>query len=255
MGCGAGRAGPGVKGVWERASLGERFSAREKGASGGYRIEAPSYVTRLVGYHRDAGTRFWLSRSDKIIVGSESLRFENTVGRSADRGEWFFRRGGGGAALGAALPVAPDGGGRAGRRAGGAESAGPPRAPAVRDPGGRYLGQPGLGWAGEDTLYGSCWRRFIPSPRPSREIPARRLPGGFLSGHQLFPRGDRRSGAQEPGHCQGRPPGGPGGAACWPFYRVFPSRSWWSSNVRRAPSPEPCGCARRPTAAAIRRRN
>ena len=66
----------------------------------------------------------------------------------------------------------------------------------------------GLGWAGEDTLYGILMRlaRSGAATPLAAEIPARRLPGGLLPDDQLLPRGAGRGGAQEPGDAH-RPTG------------------------------------------------
>ena len=81
-------------------------------------------------------------------------------------------------AFGAPFAAAADGGGGPGRGAGRAESAVQSRTPAFGDAGGRHAGQPGLGWAGEDTA--------VPHSARGLSIPlTTRSPRSILHGASL----------------------------------------------------------------------
>ena len=87
----------------------------------------------------------------------------------------------------------------------------------------------GLGWAGEDTIYGILVGTV-------RAVGTRRAPPGILHGFcfflsflvdQLLPRGAGRSGAEESGDRQGRPPGRVDRSGAAALLSSHASPSWW----------------------------
>ena len=182
------------------------------GAFPGYVGRAPTYVTELVGYLNRRSFRASVSVS-RLKLLSDCILFPiaNPTRHSVDRGQRVLRGRGSLAALGPPFPPSPDGRRRTGRRPSRAQPSLQPRPPALGHPGGRHPGQSRAGMGGRGHHL-----RTPPCPLPSHHhrghgaLPARPELRPLLPGHQLFPRGARRGGAEEPGHRQGRPAGRPG---------------------------------------------
>ena len=205
----------------ERSSDARRRASRSKrgGAHPGYGGCAPAFLTESVGYCVDGNPPIWLAipgRMNSDPVSYSPFHILLVVLLIAVNG--FFA-----AAEVALLSVrhsrlrqmAADG--RAGAQAALNLLANPGRLLSVTQVG-VTLASLGLGWAGKTRCIGSLRASSI---RPA--TPARRR--SCCSGaafalavprHQLLPRGAGRSGAEESGHRQSRPAGGPGGARrCW----------------------------------------